>query len=115
VIEQLPVADTRTLVAIYKKMAQIRLNDERFIALMKAGKMVMPYYSARGQECIPAAISVQLTNEDYLVTIYRGIHDMIAKGVPSKLIWAELAGEIPGPAKAKAVRCTLRTPRAVVW
>ena len=68
-----------TLVAIYRKMAQIKLNDERFISLMKAGKLVMPYYSARGQECIPAAISVQLTSEDYLVTIYRGLHDMIAK------------------------------------
>jgi TPP-dependent pyruvate/acetoin dehydrogenase alpha subunit len=90
-----------TLVAIYRKMAQIKLNDERLISLMKAGKLVMPYYSARGQECIPAAISVQLTNEDYLVTIYRGIHDMIAKGVPVKLIWAELAGRSTGTCKGK--------------
>ena len=96
---QLP--DRRTLVAIYRKMAQIKLNDDRFISLMKAGKMVMPYYSARGQECIPAAISVQLTNDDYLVTIYRGIHDMIAKGVPPKLIWAELAGRSTGTCKGK--------------
>lgn len=90
-----------TLVAIYCKMAQIKLNDERLISLMKAGKLVMPYYSARGQECIPAAISVQLTNDDYLVTIYRGIHDMIAKGVPVKLIWAELAGRSTGTCKGK--------------
>jgi pyruvate dehydrogenase E1 component alpha subunit len=90
-----------TLVAIYRKMAQIKLNDDRFIALMKAGRLVMPYYSARGQECIPAAISVQLSREDYLVTIYRGIHDMIAKGVPPSLIWAELAGRSTGACKGK--------------
>jgi pyruvate dehydrogenase E1 component alpha subunit len=90
-----------TLVAIYRKMSRIRLNDERFIALIKAGKLIMPYYSARGQECIPAAISVQLTEKDYLVTIYRGIHDMIAKGVPIKLIWAELAGRSTGACKGK--------------
>ena len=96
-----PVPDRRTLVAIYRKMTEIKLNDDRFISLMKAGKMVMPYYSARGQECIPSAISVQLTNEDYLVTIYRGIHDMIAKGVPPKLIWAELAGRSTGTCKGK--------------
>jgi TPP-dependent pyruvate/acetoin dehydrogenase alpha subunit len=90
-----------TLVAIYRKMAQIKLNDERFISLMKAGKLVMPYYSARGQECIPAAISVQLTNEDYLVTIYRGIHDMIARGIPLKLLWAEIAGKATGTCKGK--------------
>ena len=93
--------DSRTLVDIYRKMASIKLNDDRFISLMKAGKMVMPYYSARGQECIPAAISVQLTSDDYLVTIYRGIHDMIAKGVPPKLIWAELAGRSTGACKGK--------------
>jgi TPP-dependent pyruvate/acetoin dehydrogenase alpha subunit len=95
------IPDSRTLVEIYRKMAQIKLNDDRFISMMKAGRMVMPYYSARGQECIPAAISVQLTNEDYLVTIYRGIHDMIAKGVPPKLIWAELAGRSTGTCKGK--------------
>jgi pyruvate dehydrogenase E1 component alpha subunit len=61
----------------------------------------MPYYSGRGQECIPAAISVLLTNEDYLVTMYRGIHDMIAKGAPPKLIWAELAGRSTGTCKGK--------------
>jgi pyruvate dehydrogenase E1 component alpha subunit len=93
--------DTATLIEIYRKMAQIKLNDDRFISMMKAGKMVMPYYSARGQECIPAAISVQLSDDDYLVTIYRGIHDMIAKGVPPKLIWAELAGRATGTCKGK--------------
>lgn len=93
--------DSKTLVAIYRKMSAIKQNDDRFISMMKAGKMTMPYYSARGQECIPAAISVQLTNQDYLVTIYRGIHDMIAKGVPPKLIWAELAGRSTGCCKGK--------------
>jgi pyruvate dehydrogenase E1 component alpha subunit len=99
--EQSSLPNGPTLVEIYRRMVRIRLNDERFISLMKAGKMVMPYYSARGQECIPAAISVQLTNDDYLVTIYRGIHDMIAKGVPPRLIWAELAGRETGTCKGK--------------
>ncbi len=106
------VPDSQTLVGIYRKMAQIRLNDERFISLMKAGKMVMPYYSARGQEAIPAAISVQLTNEDYLVTIYRGIHDMIAKGVPPKLIWAELAGRSTGACKGKGGPMHITHPKS---
>ena len=60
----------------------------------------MPYYSARGQECIPAAISAQLSRDDYS-SRYRGIHDMIAKGVPPKLIWAELAGRNTGACKGK--------------
>jgi TPP-dependent pyruvate/acetoin dehydrogenase alpha subunit len=93
--------DAGTWVAIYRKMVAIKLNDDKFVSQIKAGRLVMPYYSARGQECIPAAISVLLTDTDYLVTIYRGIHDMIAKGVPPKLIWAELAGRSTGSCKGK--------------
>jgi pyruvate dehydrogenase E1 component alpha subunit len=93
--------DGKTLVAIYRLMARIKANDDKLIGAMRAGKLVMPYYSARGQEVIPASISVQLTNEDYLVTIYRGVHDMLAKGVPPKLLWAELAGKITGTCKGK--------------
>src|SRR5262245_17343246 len=86
---------------IYRRMTRIKLNDARIIATMKAGRLTMPYYSPRGQECIPAAVSVLLSDEDYLVTIYRGLHDMIAKGVPVKLIWAELAGRSTGTCKGK--------------
>ncbi len=93
--------DSKTLVDIYEKMTLIKHSDDRVIGAMKAGRMVMPYYSARGQECIPAAISVQLTDEDYLVTIYRGVHDMLAKGLPPKLLWAELAGKVTGSCKGK--------------
>lgn len=93
--------DRKTLLAIYQKMALIKHSDDRIIGAMKAGRMQMPYYSARGQECIPAAISVLLNDEDYLVTIYRGVHDMLAKGLPAKLLWAELAGKATGSCKGK--------------
>ncbi len=89
------------LLDIYRRMTSIKVNDTRVIATMKAGRLTMPYYSPRGQECIPAAVSVLLTNDDYIVTIYRGIHDMIAKGVPIKLIWAEFAGRNTGTCKGK--------------
>jgi len=110
--ENKDLPSSNVLVDIYRKMVQIRLNDERFISMMKAGKMVMPYYSARGQEAIPAAISVQLGQDDYLVTIYRGIHDMIAKGVPPKLIWAELAGRSTGACKGKGGPMHITHPKS---
>jgi len=93
--------DRRVLVDIYRRMALIQRSDERFRAVIKAGKIVAPYYSPRGQECIPAAVSVNLSDEDYVCTIYRGIHDMLAKGVPSKLLWAEIAGKATGTCKGK--------------
>lgn len=93
--------DRSTLMEIYRRMVLIKLNDERFRAVIKSGKLAMTYYSPRGQEVIPSALSVHLTNDDYLCTIYRGIHDMLAKGVPSKLLWAELAGRETGTCKGK--------------
>lgn len=93
--------DQATLIEIYRRMALIKKNDERFRSVIKSGKIVAPYYSPRGQECIPSAISVLLGASDTICTIYRGIHDMLAKGVPSKLIWAEIAGKITGTSKGK--------------
>ena len=89
------------LVDIYRRMALIKQNDERFRAVIKSGKLVAPYYSPRGQEAIPAAVSVNLTDQDYICTIYRGIHDMLAKGVPVEMLWAEIAGKATGTCKGK--------------
>jgi pyruvate dehydrogenase E1 component alpha subunit len=61
----------------------------------------MPYYPYRGQEVIPSAVSVNLTDDDYICTIYRGIHDMLAKGMPLNLLWAEIAGRVTGTCKGK--------------
>ncbi|PVX75674.1 pyruvate dehydrogenase E1 component alpha subunit [Paraburkholderia unamae] len=93
--------DRKTLVEMYRKMTLIKQNDERFRSVIKSGKLVLPYYSPRGQEVIPSAVSVHLTNEDYVCTIYRGMHDMLAKGVPTKLLWAEFAGKATGTCKGK--------------
>ena len=93
--------DRQTLVDIYRRATLIKQNDERFRAVIKSGKLVMPYYSPRGQEIIPAATSASLGDDDYIVTIYRGIHDMLAKGVPMKDLWAELGGRVTGTCKGK--------------
>jgi TPP-dependent pyruvate/acetoin dehydrogenase alpha subunit len=89
------------LIDIYHRATLIKQNDERFRSVIKSGKLAMVYYSPRGQEIIPSAVSVNLTNRDYIVTIYRGIHDMLAKGVPVKLLWAELGGRVTGACKGK--------------
>jgi TPP-dependent pyruvate/acetoin dehydrogenase alpha subunit len=89
------------LVDMYRRMTLIKQNDERFRAVIKAGKIIAPYYSPRGQEVIPSAVSVSLTDADYICTIYRGVHDMLAKGVPVKLLWAEIAGKATGTCKGK--------------
>lgn len=93
--------DRQILLDMYQRMTLAMQNDERFRSVIKSGRLVMPYYSPRGQEVIPAAVSVNLSDEDYICTIYRGIHDMLAKGVPMKELWAELAGKVTGTCKGK--------------
>lgn len=109
------IPDRATLVAMYQTMSRIKQNDERVIAAIMAGKITTPYYSSRGQECIPAAIATQLTSEDYLVTIYRGVHDLVAKGVPLNRLWAEFMGKETAPAKERVGLCILRIRNLVAW
>jgi pyruvate dehydrogenase E1 component alpha subunit len=93
--------NVEVLIDMYRKMTLLKQNDERFRSVIKSGQLIMPYYSTRGQEVIPAAMSVNLRPEDYVCTIYRGIHDSLAKGVPMKPLWAELAGKATGTCKGK--------------
>ncbi len=93
--------DAATQVEIYRRMALIKANDERSRKVIMNGRLVMPYYSPRGQEVIPSAISVNLTDDDYICTIYRGSHDQLAKGLPLKDLWAEVAGRTTGTCKGK--------------
>lgn len=93
--------DAQTQFEIYRRVALLKANDERSRKVITSGRLVMPYYSYRGQEVIPAAAMTTLTDADYLVTIYRGIHDMLAKGMPLNVLWAEIAGRVDGTCKGK--------------
>lgn len=96
-----PKPDAATLLQIFRKAALIRANDERVLKEIKSGRLQIPFYSSQGQEIIPSAASVSLTDDDYICTIYRGTHDMVAKGFPLDAMWAELAGRMNGSCKGK--------------
>ena len=93
--------DDDTLVEIYRRVALLHANDERARKVLKSGQIAMAYYSYRGQEIIPAAAFAALDDDDYVCTIYRGIHDILAKGMPLDTLWAELAGRATGSCKGK--------------
>jgi len=103
--------DGPTQVEIFRRMALLKANDERSRKVISSGRLVMPYYSYRGQEVIPAATMVNLTDDDYLCTIYRGIHDMLVKGLPLKDLWAETAGRVKGTCKGKGGPMHLTYPK----
>jgi len=90
-----------TLLGIFRKVALIKACDDGFLAALRSGRIAAPYYSPRGQEVIPSAIAVSLRPDDYWITIYRGLHDQLAKGVPLPELWAEYAGRSEGSCKGK--------------
>lgn len=107
-----PTADIER--EIFRKMMLIKLCDERLIELIRSGQLRAPHYSPRGQEAISAAIAVSLRPDDYIVTIYRGLHDHLAKGVPLKDLFAEYAGRQAGSCKGKGGPMHITHPAAGV-
>jgi pyruvate dehydrogenase E1 component alpha subunit len=100
----------QVLLDIFSKMSLCKQNDERMRAAIRSGKIAATYYSYRGQEAIPSAISASLRPTDFISTIYRGLHDMLAQGMPLKPLWAEIAGRATGSCKGKGGAMHLTHP-----
>jgi acetoin:2,6-dichlorophenolindophenol oxidoreductase subunit alpha len=109
-----PKPDAAALIDIYRRALRIERNDEAIRKTIRTGRLTMPYYSARGQEIIPAAISSLLGNDDKICTIYRGIQDMVAKDMPLRPLWAEIAGRVDGTCKGKGGPMHLTHPETGV-
>jgi TPP-dependent pyruvate/acetoin dehydrogenase alpha subunit len=86
---------------IYVQIARIHEVDKAIKSGLSAGKLVFTYWPMTGQEAIPATLSQLVSRDDYMVTIYRGIHDLVAKGVPLKRLFAEMLGRADGVNKGK--------------
>jgi acetoin:2,6-dichlorophenolindophenol oxidoreductase subunit alpha len=100
------------LLDVYRKARLINLFDERMRGLLRSGKLMAVYYSPRGQEIVAAAMSVHLKPTDYLVTMYRGIHDQLAKGMPLRELCAEYYGKATGTCKGKGGPMHITYPAA---
>ncbi len=93
--------DRAVLIDIYSRASLIRQCCDRFASVIRSGRIAAPYYSPRGQEIVAASMGGALKADDYLITIYRGLHDHLAKGVPLRELWAEYAGRATGSCKGK--------------
>jgi len=61
-----------------------------------ADQMRCPVHFCIGQEAIPAAISLNINDNDFLFCHHRSHGYALAKGMPSKFMFAELYGKISG-------------------
>lgn len=109
-----PAPDGKALLDIYRRALRIERNDDAIRTAIRRAKLQMPYYSARGQEIIPATVAHLLNQDDQICTIYRGIQDMVAKDMPLRPLWAEIAGRVDGTCKGKGGPMHLTHPESGV-
>jgi pyruvate dehydrogenase E1 component alpha subunit len=86
---------------IYALMVLMKGADDRLSKGIGTGEFMCVYWPSRGQEAIAAAMGVTLRGDDQLVTTYRGLHDLIGKGVPLEEIYGEMMGRVVGAARGK--------------
>jgi 2-oxoisovalerate dehydrogenase E1 component len=96
---------------IFRTMTRIRACDDRIQMSLKAGHLQFQYYPCGGQEAIPATINALLRPDDYVVTTYRVVHDIIAKGSSMREVMAEMYGRVTGTSKGKGGPMHLADPK----
>ncbi len=89
------------LLKIYRQMSRIHEVDKAMRSGLSGGRFQFTYWPMTGQEAIPATLASLTDSNDYMVTIYRGIHDQVAKGVPLKGLFAEAMARKDGLNKGK--------------
>jgi pyruvate dehydrogenase E1 component alpha subunit len=89
-----------TLLQMLGKMIEIRRFEERVERLfLQEGALIGPSHLYLGQEAVAAGAIGALNDADLITTTYRGHGHAIAKGVPLKMLMAELFGKATGTCK----------------
>lgn len=92
---------TKDLISIYSTMLEIRLFEERLVALYPVQDMKTPIHLCIGQEAIAAGVCHHLKKEDLIFTTHRCHGHVIAKGMPFGPMMAELYGRSAGCSSGK--------------
>jgi pyruvate dehydrogenase E1 component alpha subunit len=107
--------DHATQRRLYELMALMKAADDRLAKGIASGEVQCVYWPPRGQEAIAASLGVSLRPDDQLVTTYRGLHDLIGKGVPLVEIFGEMLGRQLGGSRGKGGTMHIASPeRGVV-
>ncbi|MFT4874032.1 thiamine pyrophosphate-dependent enzyme [Congregibacter sp.] len=105
-----PQFDAELAVHIFRNMVRIQACDKAIQRGLASGALQFQYYPCGGQEAIPAAMAPLINRDDFFVTTYRGVHDVIAKGTPMSEVIAEMYGTAAGTSKGKGGPMHLSDP-----
>ncbi|ELR85356.1 hypothetical protein W7U_09005 [Mycobacterium sp. H4Y] len=95
---------------LYELMVLMKAADDRLSKGIGTGEFMCVYWPSRGQEAIAAAMGVALRPDDQLVTTYRGLHDLIGKGVQLEEIYGEMMGRTVGAGRGKGGTMHIANP-----
>jgi pyruvate dehydrogenase E1 component alpha subunit len=99
---------------IYALMVLMKAADDRLSKGIGTGEFMCVYWPSRGQEAIAAGMGVALREDDQLVTTYRGLHDLIGKGVSLEEIYGEMMGRTVGAGRGKGGTMHIANPQCGV-
>jgi 2-oxoisovalerate dehydrogenase E1 component len=86
---------------IYRTMLTVRLAEERFMRGLSRGEFPGFYFPVQGMEAAAAGMMAALRPDDYYITTYRCLADVVAKGVPLPQVFGELLGRATGTSRGK--------------
>lgn len=87
------------LLDLYKKMLKVRKFDETVEELYYKGLVKGPTHLYIGQEGIASGAISALEAGDYMISHYRGHGHAVAKGIPMRMVMAEILGKATGTCK----------------
>ena len=100
-----PAADpelaTEALLHMYRRMASIRLFEERVNDLYTRALMPGLAHLYIGEEAVAVGVCETLRTDDYITSTHRGHGHCLAKGATPRLMFAELLGKRAGYCKGK--------------
>lgn len=88
--------NNRDILRIYREMARIRIFEEEIIKLFRAGEFPGFLHTAIGQEAVAVGACLNLEAEDWITATHRSHGHILAKGLPMKLLLAEIYGKTNG-------------------
>jgi pyruvate/2-oxoglutarate/acetoin dehydrogenase E1 component/TPP-dependent pyruvate/acetoin dehydrogenase alpha subunit len=103
-------------IELYRLMSKVHHADQRVRKGLSSGEIAMSYWPVDGQEAMSAGAALALSATDQLVSTYRGLGDVVAKGIDLAGYFGEILGRRTGLSKGKAGAMGIFEPeRGIAW
>lgn len=84
------------ILSLYRSMVLIREFELKAREVFRTGRMPGFIHVYVGEEAVATGVCAQLRKDDYVASTHRGHGHALAKGIPPRLVMAELLGAATG-------------------